>query len=98
MPAAGAMRLKWMLNPCAKRSSAPGLMFGAISASYIFFCAVSGAAIMITSARFAASATVTTSKPSAVATGRLFDPSASATITFSPDSLRFFACACPWLP
>ena len=53
---------------------------------------------MITSAAFVASATVRTSKPAASASGRLLEPSARPTITYTPESRRFSAWAWPWLP
>src|SRR5665648_628307 len=64
-----------MLNPCANTSAAPSRRFGAISSRYTCRCTWSGARIMMTSASFAASATVTTRRPCSSALAREGSPS-----------------------
>ena len=54
---------------------------------------------MIASAHLAASATLITFRPSASTFLAVAEPGFSATATFfTPESLRFSACARPWLP
>src|SRR5271169_5271489 len=53
---------------------------------------------MTTSARRAASSTLSTVSPSAFAFAADFDVACSPTTTLTPLSLRFSAWACPWLP
>ena len=53
---------------------------------------------MMTSAALAASAIESTLSPAASALALLLLPSGRPTIEFRPESRRFSACACPWLP
>ena len=60
-------------------------------------CASSGARIITTSAAFTASATGITFNPLCSAFFHEL-PSRRPTMTLTPLSFRFSACACPWLP
>ena len=62
-------------------------------------CSSSGVSIMTTSAHLAASATCITLSFSVSALAMPAEPLRSAIVTFlQPESRRFSACACPWLP
>ena len=87
-----------MLRPWPKNSASPSCRFGATSVSYSLRCTVSGARTMITSASAAASAGVTTRRPSASAFARLAEPSGRPMRTSTPESRSDSAWAWPWLP
>ncbi len=53
---------------------------------------------MTTSACRDASATVATRRPAASAFAHEGESLRSPTTTLTPEALRFWACACPWLP
>ena len=53
---------------------------------------------MTTSASAAASAVSRTVRPSSSAFGHDFESRRRPTRTSNPESCRFSACACPWLP
>ena len=97
-PSGGAIRPKRTLNPWAKASALPGVMCGATCSSKIAFCSVSGARIITTSARSAASPIETTSSPCASALALDAEPSRSPISTLTPESLRLRAWPWPWLP
>ena len=62
-------------------------------------CSSSGVSIMMTSAHLAASATSMTLSFSFSALATPSEPLRSAIATsLQPESRRFSACACPWLP
>ena len=62
-------------------------------------CNSSGAHIIMKSAHFAASATDITFWPAFSALAAEPEPGRSAmTMSLTPESRRFCACACPWLP
>ena len=62
-------------------------------------CSSSGVSIMMTSAHLAASATSITLSFSLLGLLDAGEPLRSAMATFlTPESRRFSACACPWLP
>src|SRR5256885_3240620 len=87
-----------MLNPCAKRRAAPGARFGATSFSKSSGCAPSGTRKATSCAPRTASAKDATVRPASSAAAADGLPSRNPTTTSTPDSCRFSACACPWLP
>ena len=89
-----------MLRPWAKNSAAPCFMLGLRSFSQMPAWSSSGVSIITTSAHLAAaSATSITFKPAFSALAADLEPARRPTATsFTPESLRFSACAWPWLP
>src|SRR5829696_4370124 len=81
-----------MLKPCPKNSASPSCRLGSTDSAYSVRCTWSGARIMIRSASAAASAGVTTRRPSASAFGRLLLPSGRPTRTSTPESRSDSAC------
>ena len=94
----GTTWLKWMLKPWANMRVLPLPRAPLIDSSYTCRWVWSGSRIMMISPACAASVTVMTLTPSVSALAQLLDPSYSPTTTSWPESLRFSAWACPWLP
>ena len=69
-----------------------------MSASYTFFCSVSGNSTITMSASRTASPVGNTRSPAASALAFDFEPSRRPTTTSTPESFRFSACAWPCEP
>ena len=89
---------KWMLNPCAKASAAPFLMLGSIDSFQTAAWFSSGSRIITRSAPFTAAPTSFTSSFAFFALSHEAPPGRRPTVTFTPESLRFCACAWPCEP
>src|SRR5919197_2545398 len=97
-PSGASMRPKWMLSPCANSTAAPGSRFGRTPASHTCFCTWSGTRMATSCAPRTVSAIEAVSRPASSAACREPLPSRRPTCTSTPESRRFSACACPWLP
>ncbi len=73
-------------------------MLGSTSLTYVAAMFSSGISIITTSAPFTASPTSATLSPAFFALSHDAPPLRSPTVTFTPESLRFCACACPCEP
>jgi hypothetical protein len=87
-----------MLKPCANASVAPFFMLGSTPSRYCAAMCSSGISIITMSAPFTAPGTSTTLSPAFFALSHDAPPGRSPTVTLTPESCRFNACACPCEP
>jgi len=87
-----------MLKPWAKARAAPFFRLGSTSALYTAAICSSGMSSITTSAPFTASAISFTSRPAFLALSQEAPPRRNPTVTFTPESFRFWAWAWPCEP